>query len=100
MFINTSDGNIWDVNYCNYLGGYNNGIFELIEGEKRFWMTTEGIRREANKNENGSYSGNSRFVKSTEGSYIILQNREGRDYLILGENALLNQTHFVANATR
>lgn len=99
-FLNTANGNVWDVNYYNHLGGFYDGNFELLEGEKRFWMDAEGVKRETNKNENGSYSGTSRFIKYPDGIYGILQNREGKDYLIYGDNALLNQKHFVAEAPR
>jgi len=99
-YLNTSDGKVWDVNFYNYLGGFYDDNFELLEGDKRFWMDADGVRREANKNENGSYSGTSRFIKYVDGIYGILQNREGKDYLILGDKALLNQKQFVAEAPR
>jgi hypothetical protein len=71
-----------------------------LEGDKRFWIDVEGVRRESNKDENGKYSGTSRFRKTADGNYIITQNRNGKDYLILGDNALLNKMCFVADAPR
>ncbi|WP_299099149.1 hypothetical protein [uncultured Winogradskyella sp.] len=94
-YLNTSDGKIYDVSYYNFLGGFNNGNFELIENGKRFWLNTDGVRRETNNNEDGKYQGNSRFVKQPDGNYYILQNRDGKDYLIIGKNALLNKEQFV-----
>lgn len=99
-FLSTSDGKLWDVTYYNYLGGFCDDNFELLEGDKRFWIDAEGVRRESNKDENGKYSGTSRFRKTTDGNYIITQNRNGKDYLILGDNALLNKMCFVADAPR
>ena len=99
-YLNTSDGKIWDINNYNYLGGFCNGNFELQQENKQFWMDTDGVRKEINKNDNGSYSGISRFVKYADGIYGILQNREGKDYLIFGDNALLNQKQYVAEAPR
>ncbi|NRD23180.1 hypothetical protein HNV10_08005 [Winogradskyella litoriviva] len=98
-YLNTSDGKIYDNKYYNYLGGFCNGNFELLEDEKRFWLDADGVKREKNKNENGNYSGVSRFIKQENGSYYILQNRKGKDYLILGKNALLNRKQFVSGAT-
>ena len=99
-YLNTSDGKVWDVNYYNYLGGFYNGNFELLQDNKQIWMDTDGVRKEINKNENGKYSGTSRFIKQEDGTYRILQNREGKDYLVFGDNALLNQKQFVEAAPR
>ncbi len=99
-FLNTSNGKVWDVAYYNYLGGFYDDNFELLEGNMRFWLDAEGVRRETNKNENGIYSGVSRFIKNTDGNYIITQNRDGRDYLVLGDKSLINQKHFIAKASK
>lgn len=99
-FLNTSDGKLWNADFYNYLGGFYDGNFEVLEGEKRFWMDPEGIKGTTNKNENGSYSGTSRFIKYNDGIYVILQNRDGKDYLVHGEKTLLNQKQFVAEAPR
>lgn len=95
-YLNTSNGKIYDIKYYNFLGGFCDGNFELLEGDKRFWLDADGVKRKTNKNENGKYSGTSRFVKQPDGYYNILQNREGKDYLILGENALVNQKLFLS----
>ncbi|MFK7833076.1 MAG: hypothetical protein AB8B52_07360 [Winogradskyella sp.] len=99
-YLNTANGRVWDVNTYNFLGGFYNGNFELIEDGKRFWADEEGLRRETNVNENGIYNGASRFVKNTDGTYAIIQNRNGKDFLVLGDAALLNQKHFVDEATK
>ncbi|WP_179022304.1 hypothetical protein [Winogradskyella forsetii] len=99
-YLNTLDGKVWNEKYYNYLGGFCNGNFELIEGEKRFWMDVDGLKSETNEDENGTYSGDSRFVKREDGIYVIIQNREGKDYLIYGDEALLNQEQFIEAASR
>ena len=99
-FLNTSDGKVLDANFYNYLGGFYDGNFELLEDGKQFWMDVDGIKRETNKDENGMYSGISRFVKHADGTYVILQNREGKDYLILGDKALLNKVKFIEESPR
>jgi len=99
-FLNTLDGEIWDADFQDYLGGFYDDSFELLKGNTRFWVNTEGVKRQTNKNENGTYSGTSRFVKLGDGNYRILQNREGKDYLVFGENVLLNKTHFVGESPR
>tara|TARA_R110002111_G_scaffold18_3_gene165 strand:- start:29039 stop:30322 length:1284 start_codon:yes stop_codon:yes gene_type:complete len=99
-FLNTSDGKVLDANFYNYLGGFYNGNFELLEDGKQFWMDADGIKRETNKDENGMYSGTSRFVKHADGTYGILQNREGKDYLVFGDKALLNKVQFIEESPR
>lgn len=98
-YLNTSNGKVYDIKYYNYLGGFSNGNFELLEDEKRLWLDADGVKREINNNENGTYSGVSRFIKQENGRYYIIQNRGGKDYLIRGENALLNRKQFVSDAT-
>ncbi|NRD20877.1 hypothetical protein HNV08_12545 [Winogradskyella eckloniae] len=94
-YINTSDGKVYDVSYYNFLGGFNNGYFELIEDGKRFWLDTEGVKRDNMKDEAGNYQGDSKFIKKPDGNYNIIQSRDGKDYLILGEKALVNQDDFI-----
>lgn len=99
-YINTYNGLFWDVNYYNYLGGFYNGNFELLEGDNRFWLDEDGLRRDTKKNENDSYSGSSKFIKQADGKYRIFQNKNGKDYLILGDNALLNQRQYIEKLLR
>ena len=99
-YLNSSNGNVWDVNYYNFIGGYCDGNFELLEGDKRYWLDADGVRQETNKNESGSYSGTSRFVKQSDGHYSIFQNKGGKDYLVIGDQTLLNQKQFVAESSK
>ncbi len=99
-FLNASNGKILDNQYYNYLGGFYDGTYELLETNKRLWMDNEGVRQDSNKNENGRYEGKSRFMKLENDNYVILQNKEGKDYLVLGDKTLLNKKQFVAEAPR
>ncbi|VAV84216.1 hypothetical protein MNBD_BACTEROID02-2001 [hydrothermal vent metagenome] len=99
-FLNTSNGNVLSQEYYNHLGAFYNGNFELIENDKTFWMNDEGIRQEVNRDESGKYHGLSRFLKLREGEYQIIQNIDGQDYIVLGNEKLINQKAFIAKEPR
>jgi len=99
-FLNASNGKVLDNSYYKNLGGFYDGTYELHETNKHLWMDNEGVRQDSNKDESGLYKGNSRFIKSENGNYIILQNIEGKDYLVLGKKKLLNKKQYITEASK
>ncbi len=98
-FLNTSSGKILLKEYYNYIGAFYNGVHQIIEDNNTSWMDGKGIKKGANANENGSYKGRTKIVKLANGNYQLHQNRDGKNYLVLGEKKLLNQEDFVVKAS-
>ena len=98
-FLNSSNGTILSINYYNYLGAFYNGNYEIIEKDKTFWMDDEGIRQEVNIDESGKYTGLSKFIKLEESIYHIIQNINGQNTIVLGQEKLINQKAFIKKNT-
>ncbi|MCX7550794.1 hypothetical protein [Xanthomarina sp. F2636L] len=87
-FLNTFNGNIYTSDYYSHFGAFCSGKFQIIENENHLWMDVDGLKFEENSNESGSYTGNTNFVKDSNGKYKILQEVDGKKVLVYGDQQL------------
>ncbi|MCK8481243.1 hypothetical protein [Psychroserpens algicola] len=87
-FISASDGRVYTSDYYSNFGGFCDNKFQVIENGKTIWMDAEGIKYYSNENLSGAYSGTTKFVKTDQGKFKILQKDKGKDVLIKGNETL------------
>jgi len=88
-FLNTYNGKMFDASYYKFVGPFCSGKYQIIEDGNSLWMDTEGVKFETLENKSGTYSGNSKFVKNTNGTFQILKEVDGKDHLIFKDKSLV-----------